>query len=123
VITVMGREKRLARVEGTHPASGAPVAGYEIHMGRTEGPDLARSWLVVEGRPEGAQSADGRVRGTYLHGLFAANAFREAWLSDLGASPSAMDYDESVDATLDALAAHVERHLDLNALLELAAEV
>ncbi len=123
VATVMGREKRLARVEGTHPASGAPVAGYEIHMGRTEGPDLARPWLVVEGRPEGAQSADGRVRGTYLHGVFAANGFREAWLAELGAPPSGLDYDGSIEATLDALAAHVERHLDVDALVGLAAEV
>jgi adenosylcobyric acid synthase len=121
VVTVMGREKRLARVAGTHPSSGARVSGYEIHMGLTQGPDMGRPWLTVEGRPEGAQSADGRVRGTYLHGLFAADAFRAAWLSELGAAPAALDWEGSVEATLDALAAHVERHLDLEALLAMAA--
>jgi adenosylcobyric acid synthase len=123
VATMMGREKRLAHVAGTHPASGAAVAGYEIHMGRTEGPDLARPWLTVEGRPEGAQSADGRVRGTYLHGLFAADAFRGAMLAELGAPAPAFDWEGQVEATLDALGRHVARHLDLEALLDLAAEV
>jgi adenosylcobyric acid synthase len=123
VVTVMGRDKRLARVAGRHLASGAALRGYEIHMGRTEGPDMERPWLSVGGRPEGAQSADGRVRGTYLHGIFAADAFREAVLGELGAAPAGLDYEGSVEATLDALAAHVERHLDLDALLALAAEV
>ena len=84
---------------------------------------MARPWLSVEGRPEGAASADGRVRGTYLHGLFAADAFRAAWLGDLGATGAGFDWEGQVEVTLDALAAHMERHLDLDALLGLAAEV
>jgi len=123
VTTVMGQEKRLARVEGTHRATGARVAGYEIHMGRTEGPDLRRPWLTVEGRPEGAESADGRVRGTYLHGLFAADAFRAAMLSEIGAAGGGFDWEGQVEATLDALGRHVARALDLDALLGLSAEV
>ncbi|HVG47897.1 MAG TPA: cobyric acid synthase [Rubellimicrobium sp.] len=123
VTTVMGREKRLARVEGAHRATGARVTGYEIHMGRTDGPDMARPWLTVEGRPEGAESADGRVRGTYLHGLFAADAFRAAMLSELGAAGEGFDWEGQVEATLDALGEHVARALDLDALLGLAAEV
>ncbi|TNC73083.1 cobyric acid synthase [Rubellimicrobium roseum] len=121
VTTVMGREKRLARVAGTHRATGMAVAGYEIHLGRTEGPDLARPWLEIDGRPEGAESADGRVRGTYLHGLFGADAFRAAMLSELGAAPAPFDWEGEVEATLDRLAAHVARHLDLDALWRLAA--
>lgn len=123
VVTVIGREKRLARVAGRHPATGTALEGYEIHMGRTAGPDMARPWLEVEGRPEGAQSSDGLVRGTYLHGLFAADAFRAAMLAELGVTGPGIDWDGSVEATLDALAAHLERHLDLDALLGLAAEV
>ena len=123
VVTVMGREKRLARVEGTHPGSGSGVSGYEIHMGRTTGPDLGRPWLIVEGRPEGAQSVDGLVRGTYLHGLFAADGFRAAMLAELGMQAPALDWEGTVEATLDRLAAHVERSLDLGALGAMAAEV
>ncbi|HVG48828.1 MAG TPA: cobyric acid synthase CobQ, partial [Rubellimicrobium sp.] len=122
VTTVMGREKRLARVEGQHRVTGARVTGYEIHMGRTEGPDMARPWLIVDGRPEGSESADGRVRGTYLHGLFAADAFRAAMLSELGAAGGGFDWEGQVEATLDALGEHVARALDLDALLGLAAE-
>ncbi|WP_210528052.1 cobyric acid synthase [Rubellimicrobium arenae] len=121
VITVMGQDKRLARVAGRHLATGTPVTGYEIHLGRTEGPDLARPWLEIEGRPEGATSADGRVRGTYLHGLFAADAFRAAMLDEMGAPAASFDWDSAVEVTLDRLAAHLERHLDLDRVLALAA--
>ncbi|TNC51826.1 cobyric acid synthase [Rubellimicrobium rubrum] len=123
VTTVMGRDKRLARASGVHRTTGAPVEGYEIHLGRTEGPDLARPWLDLGGRPEGAESPDGRVRGTYLHGIFAADAFRGAMLAELGQPAEAFDWSGQVESTLDDLAAHVARHIDLDALLGLAAEV
>ena len=99
--------------------SGAAVTGYEIHLGQTTGPDCARAWLSVDGRPEGAASPDGRVRGCYLHGLFASDGFRGHFLRELGATP-ALRHDESVDAALDALARHVETHLDIDLLLTLA---
>ena len=95
----------------------------QIHLGRTEGPDLARPWLDLGGRPEGAESPDGRVRGTYLHGIFAADAFRGAMLAELGQPVEAFDWSGQVESTLDDLAAHVARHIDLDALLGLAAEV
>ena len=93
-------------------------------MGQTEGADMAWPWVSVDGRPEGAQSADGRVRGTYLHGLFAEDAFRTAMLEELGAPPApALDWEGSVEEALDRLAAHVARHLDLDAIWAMAAEV
>ena len=101
---------------------GAPVSGYEIHMGHTEGPDTARAWLTAGGRPEGAASADGRVRGCYLHGLFASDAFRSTFLRELGGR-SETAYEIGVEDTLDALAEHIERHLDVDALLDLARAV
>lgn len=93
--------------------------GYEIHMGRTSGPDCARAWLTLDGQPQGAASADGRVRGSYLHGLFAADPFRARFLGDLGQESQVL-YEDGVDATLDALADHLERYLDLDLLWELA---
>ncbi len=123
VTTVMRPTKRLALTEGTHMASGATVSGYEIHMGETDGPDRSRAWLSLGSRPEGAASDDGRVRGTYLHGLFAADAFRSAILEELGAAPEPMDWAGGVERTLDALAAHVETHLDVDAFLAMTAEV
>jgi adenosylcobyric acid synthase len=120
VATVMTPDKRLQRTVAVHAASGLAVAGYEIHIGRTEGPDRARPFAHVGGQPEGARSADGRVAGTYLHGLFAADAFRAAFLRDLGAAPSGLAYAAGVQAVLDRLAGHVEAHLDVAGLLALA---
>jgi len=120
VETVMTPEKRLTWVTGKHLVSGAPVEGYEIHIGRTEGPDRARPLFRIGGEEEGAQSADGRVAGAYLHGLFAGDAFRRAWLAALGVEGAGVAYEAEVEATLDALAAHLEAHLDLDAMLEVA---
>ena len=120
VDTVLGGEKRLARVSGRHVASGEAVAAYEIHMGRTDGPDVARAPFEVEGRPEGATSPDGRVTGAYLHGVFGEDGFRRAFLAGLGAPPSDFTYEATVDATLDRLADHLEAHLDVEAVLAIA---
>ena len=119
--TVMGAEKRLALRAGVHPASGATLEGYEIHLGQTSGPDCAHAWLEVDGRPEGAASADGRVRGCYLHGLFAADGFRAAYLAGLGVT-SDLAYEQNVEQTLDALAQHLETHMNLDLLWTLAKE-
>ncbi|WP_118138027.1 cobyric acid synthase [Oceanicella sp. SM1341] len=118
--TVMHPKKRLAEVSGRHPESGTEVRGYEIHIGATEGPDRARPWLEIDGRPEGAVSADGRVAGAYLHGIFTSDAFRAAWIAGLGGTPGGIGYGAEVDATLDALAAHLEAHCDIDGLLALA---
>lgn len=120
IVTVMRPEKNLARVTATDLDSGAEVTGYEIHLGETTGPDAARGWLLRDGAVIGAASADGRVRGCYLHGLFAGDAFREAALARLGARTSLTDHAGAVEATLDALAAHLADALDLDALLQLA---
>jgi adenosylcobyric acid synthase len=119
VVTVMKPEKRLALTRATYTATGDRVTGYEIHLGETTGADCARAWLDVDGRPEGAASADGRIRGCYLHGLFSSDPFRAAYLAELGVA-SDLRFDDQVEATLDALAAHLEHHLDLDLLLTLA---
>ena len=60
------------------------------------------------------------MSGCYVHGLFTDDQQRSAWLARLGAGQSAVGYEEVVDATLDELAAHLERHLDCDALLATA---
>ncbi len=120
VQTVLGGAKRLAEASGTCVADGAPARGYEMHLGRTTGPDMARPLLRLDGRPEGAASADGLVCGTYLHGLFAADEQRAAWLRRLGTTPAPRSHEAEVEETLDALAAHLERHVDVDRLLALA---
>jgi adenosylcobyric acid synthase len=70
--TEMTADKRLVQVHGTcaFDDDGATVSGYEIHMGVSTGSALATPAFIIEGRPEGARSADGQILGTYLHGLF-----------------------------------------------------
>ncbi len=120
VETVMTPEKRLLRVAATHIATGQRMEGYEIHVGRTDGPARARPFADVNGAPEGACSADGRIMGSYLHGMFASDAFRRSFLSRLGGAASQFAYHADVEATLDRLALHMEEHLDVDGLLALA---
>ncbi len=118
--THMAPQKRLSRIAGT--ALGQVIEGYEIHMGRTTGPDCARPFAHIP-QPDGALSPDGRVAGTYLHGLFAGDGFRAAWLSRFGAqfgAASGLDYGAGVDQVLDRLADHLETHLDIARMLRLA---
>ncbi|MFY1706423.1 cobyric acid synthase [Tritonibacter scottomollicae] len=122
VHTVMAGDKRVTLSDAQTRDGALPVFGYEIHMGRTTGPDCARAWLTVQGRDEGAASTDGRVRGSYLHGLFTSDAFRAHFLSSLGHS-SSIGYDAGVEDTLDALAAHLEEYMNVDLLLELAAPI
>lgn len=119
--TVMKPQKRLAITSATHLASGCAVSGYEIHLGTTSGPDCDAAWLEIDGRPEGA--AQGKVQGCYLHGIFASDAFRAAYLAQLGAPVDPRDHGRDVEETLDALAVHLEQHLDLDKLLAMAENV
>ncbi|SDA13023.1 cobyric acid synthase [Sphingomonas sp. NFR15] len=119
--TVLTREKALRPVHGH--ALGAPFHGYEMHMGETHGADAARAFARFDdGRTDGAVSADGRVMGSYVHGLLADPQQRAALLARLGAKASGRDYHASVDAALDEIAAELERHLDIDAILALAGE-
>jgi len=120
VETTLSGDKRLEPVAGT-TADGAAFFGYEMHIGVTAGPDRARPFArLADGTPEGAVSADGRIFGSYIHGLFADDRQRGAWLARFAAGPAQISYDSSVDRTLDALAAHLSAHLDLEVLLKLA---
>ena len=119
VETVITGDKTLELVRGIETESGAAVEGYEMHMGLTEGADRARPWLALDdGRAEGASSVDGRIQGSYLHGIFAADGFRHAFLSRLHAGRNqGPSYEARIEETLDALAEHLETHLDLDGLL------
>jgi adenosylcobyric acid synthase len=120
--TRMTPHKRLTEVEAVHVATGQRVQGYEIHIGHSQGADCARPFARVGakaegGVPDGAVSADGRVAGSYLHGLFRDDGFRRAWLAGFGVTAGDQSYEAGVETTLDALADHIEAHLDVAGLL------
>ena len=126
VDTVLATDKTLVRVTAVAPIFDATVTGYEIHMGRTNGADCVRPLLDIDGRPDGAMSDDELVIGTYVHGIFADDGFRRAFLDQLAARRGrtgrfgAVDFAGRVDAVLDELAAHMAANLDLDAFAEMA---
>jgi adenosylcobyric acid synthase len=122
IATELTGDKTLIEVDGVELSTGVPVRGYEMHLGRTTGPALARPMLRLGERTDGATSATGRVMGCYLHGLFAADGFRHAFLNRIRQRPeSGLAYEAAVERTLDALADHLEASLDVEALLAQAA--
>lgn len=120
LVTEMRKEKTTRRVEGRHLATGSRIKGYEIHIGRTTGPDGIRPWLKIGGKAEGSVSADGRVMGCYVHGLFASDEFRRAFLSSLGASAGEFTFEVEIESTLDALASHLCGHVDIDRILKIS---
>ena len=112
VETELVPRKVLRNAKATECATGLPLEGYEIHMGRTIGPDTERPWLLIEGRTDGAISADGTVRGGYLHGVFASDAWRRSLLAEIGVEAGAFSYRAGVETALDAVAERLAELVD-----------
>jgi len=123
VTTTMHPEKRLAEVSGTYLPTGDVIQGYEIHIGATDGPDCANGWLKINDQTVGAADASGRVRGCYLHGIFAADSARTAMLAELGATSATTDWNADIEAILDQLADHLEAHLETDSILRIAQDL
>jgi adenosylcobyric acid synthase len=121
VETVLTDEKALVQVTGVELRSNAAITGYEMHVGRTDGASARRPMLRLGSRLDGAVSADGRVMGCHVHGIFASDGFRRAFLERLGSkADAALVYEARVDSALEALADHCEAHLDVSRILEIA---
>jgi len=119
VETRLGPEKALRHVTGY--AFGAALDGYEMHMGETTSVATAKPFAILDhGGTDGAVSDDGRVIGTYCHGLLGKGPLRGAVLARIAGSGGAFDHGQVVDAALDDLAEALEAQLDLDALLALA---
>ncbi len=121
--TTLLADKTLTLVTARHLASGQEIAGYEIHLGASQGADCLRPFARIGSTDDGATSPDGLVSGTYIHGCFASDGFRRAYLKNLGADSSDLAFDSLIEKTLDELAIHLEEHLDLDLMLELAGEI
>lgn len=119
VETVMAAEKTVRNSKAHSLEHDVPLTGYEIHLGVTQGPDTVRAPIVIDGRADGAGSADGRVIGTYLHGLFTGDAYRRGLLASFGIDGGGMNYHSMVDEALDELAAELEGRLSRDWLEQL----
>jgi adenosylcobyric acid synthase len=115
MITEMTADKRLVQVSGScaFDDNGATVSGYEIHMGVSTGGALATPAFIIEGRPEGARSADDQILGTYLHGLFDTPQASSALLRWAGLNTKhVVDTSALREASLDRIADATQPLLD-----------
>jgi adenosylcobyric acid synthase len=119
VETVLTGDKILSQRHGILAASGAAVSGYEIHIGRTTGAGLSSPFMDVNG-PHGARSADGRIAGCYIHGIFQQGSARAAILRSLGAESDASDHGAVVEGALDEVAAMLAENFDIFGLAQVA---
>ncbi|MDR6878434.1 cobyric acid synthase [Bacillus sp. 3255] len=138
--TVFTAEKRTVRVQGTSPlfaeeGSELFVDGYEIHMGRTRFlenaviPFQIRAYTQdidpARSHGDGAVVDEGRIWGTYIHGILHNDDFRRAWLNRIrlqkGLAPvhGGLRYQERREAAFDRLADHVRNHLDMQLVYEM----
>ena len=112
--TTLAQEKQLRNVRGRLLLEDAEVSGYEIHAGVTSGAALERPAVHLDdGRHDGAQSADGQILGTYLHGVFETPAACSALLRWAGVrAVQEVDYHALRERDIERLADLVEQHLD-----------
>ena len=122
--TAMREDKTVRPITGTCALTGADVAGYEIHSGETNGPDCARPMLRLSSGEDGARSPNGQIEGSYVHGLFASDTYRAAWLSRIKSGiTSDLKYEADIEAALDELADGLEASLEIDKLFASAQPV
>ena len=120
VKTIMTPQKALTKVRAIYADDKTEIDGYEIHIGETSGPDCRRPFAHIGSRSEGAQNFDGRIKGTYLHGLFGQDCFRNLYLKDLGVVAGELNYEATVEETLNVLASHLEKHLNVDLMVTMS---
>jgi len=116
--TVLREEKTLKAVAARHTSTGLALRGYEIHHGQTKGDGLRPAVIREDGETIGYASEDGRIFGTYLHGLFDADAFRRWFIDHLRKRRGLAPLEEiqavfNIEPALNRLADVVRANLDV----------
>ncbi len=118
--TTLAPKKKLRNVTGKLTIKDVAISGYEIHVGTSTGPALAKPAIEIDGRPEGAISADNAILASYLHGLFELPKACTALLRWSGMRTIKMhDYHEIRETNINTIASLIEEHMDTNKLLSL----
>ena len=121
--TEMAPEKTVRNIAAHSAEHDVPLSGYEIHLGVSRGPDSLRPMTFLDGRPDGAISPDGKVAGTYLHGLFESDLYREKLLAGFGIRGGETNFRADVDAALDEIAADLDRLVGFERLMQVCAPI
>lgn len=119
--TEMAPEKTVRNIDAQSAVYDVALAGYEIHLGVSQGADCARPMTVIDGRPDGAVSPDGKVSGTYLHGLFDSDEYRAKLLSEFGIRGGETNFRMDVDRALDEIAEDLDRLVGFERLMSTSA--
>lgn len=109
-------ETEIAGDKSTNLVEFENFSAYEIHLGKTAGDDLKTPMITIGKRVFGAKSPNGTVMGSYLHGIFSNDDFREDFLNHLGIDKTAQNYNQTVENTLDNLSLHIEKHLNIKTI-------
>jgi cobyric acid synthase len=114
--TVLAPEKTLVKQQGIHLESGEKVVGYEIHHGKTSNNRLP-VLKFDNGETCGSRTADQRIWGAYLHGIFDQDSFRR-WFIDVlrvkknlipkGRDGTSYNVDKSLDELADLIRASID---------------
>lgn len=116
--TILDRSKILSEVKGHLFMNDAECCGYEMHLGETRHHEHYKFFAILEnGRAEGIVSENGKIIGTYLHGIFQGDDARKALLNYFGSKESSINFSDQVENTLDQWADHIEYSLDIAAML------
>jgi len=114
-------EKTVRNIDARSAEYDVALSGYEIHLGVSQGADAARPMTILDGRPDGAISPDGRVLGTYLHGLFDSDKYRARLLAEFGIRGGESNYRSDVDRALDEIAEALDRLVGFERLMSTSA--
>lgn len=113
--TTLTAEKCLRQVSGVLASDGTPVSGYEIHLGVSDGPALAKPLFKLAGHDDGAVAEDGLIAGTYLHGLFDRPEACDAlltWAGYQNRDLAAVDFEAMREAGINRIADSWAEHCD-----------
>ncbi|WP_340161503.1 cobyric acid synthase [uncultured Hoeflea sp.] len=121
--TEMAPEKTVRNISARSAEYDVALSGYEIHLGVSKGADAVRPMTILDGRPDGAMSPDGRVSGTYLHGLFDSDEYRARLLAEFGIRGGESNYRADVDRALDEIAEELDRLVGFKQLMRISAPI
>ena len=134
VVTTLQSEKTTVLVQGQLEGifASIPVSGYEIHMGQSVGDNGYQPFSTVrtvpdgELRLDGAMNSAGTVMGTYLHGIFDNDVFRQQWLNQIRdrvglVAPMTPDWSMTTTRSeaFDRLASIVRQHMNMDVIYQI----
>ncbi len=120
--TTMSDNKNLSPYVGTDIITNTKFSGYKMHMGITTGNDTNNPFSIdINNKKDGAISKCGKVFGSYVHSIFNDDTFRQKFLKNItGFEIEVQSYDKNVETTLDQLACHIEKYIDIDEILKIS---